>query len=158
EHFQEGKKDAQALRNAARSLLGAIPESLTEKALAKMPLVQQVGKAAAAAEKQLGEKTTYTMRLLKRPVQYPRLADPYDSKADLNARARSYLPANCSQCHVLAGGGNAMIDLEFNTAAGKMQLFGVRPQHDSFKIADAALVAPGHPERSVLLQRMDRRG
>jgi glucose/arabinose dehydrogenase/mono/diheme cytochrome c family protein len=158
EHFQQAKKTAQGLRKPVRSLLGTIPESLIEKALAKVPFIQQVGNAAAAAEKQLGEKATYTARLLKRPAQYPRLADPYDAKTDLNARARSYLHANCSQCHVLAGGGNAMIDLEFNTAAGKMQLFGVRPQHDSFKIADAALVTPGHPERSVLLQRMDRRG
>jgi len=112
----------------------------------------------AAAEKQLAEKTTYTTRLLKRPAQYPRLADPYDKKADLSARARSYLHANCSQCHVLAGGGNAMIDLEFTTPVAKMLLFGVRPQHDTFKIQDAAVIAPASPERSVLLQRMSRRG
>jgi glucose/arabinose dehydrogenase/mono/diheme cytochrome c family protein len=158
EHFQQAKKNVQALRKTARSLLGPMPESLVEKALGKLPLVQQVGKDVAAAEKHLADKTTYTTRLLKRPAQYPRLADPYDKKADLSARARSYLHANCSQCHVLAGGGNAMIDLEFTTPTAKMQLLGVRPQHDAFQIKDAALIAPSSPERSILLHRIGRRG
>src|SRR5262249_40561918 len=57
EHFQEAKKNVQALRKTARSLLGAIPESLVEKTFARMPLVQQAGKDAAAAEKQLADKT-----------------------------------------------------------------------------------------------------
>lgn len=83
-----------------------------------------------------------------------KLADPYDAKADLNARARSYLQANCAHCHVEAGGGNSLMDLEFQTKPAQMKIFDVRPQHHTFDIADAKLVAPGHPERSVLLHRI----
>lgn len=87
-----------------------------------------------------------------------RLVDPYDSAADLEARARSYLHVNCSVCHVEAGGGNAMMELEFATPRAKMNLINARPQHDTFGMADAMLVAPGDPSRSVLLQRISRRG
>src|SRR5262249_16574351 len=63
EHFQEAKKNVQALRQTVRSLVGAMPESLLEKAIGKLPRVQQVAKDVAAAEKQLADKATYTTRL-----------------------------------------------------------------------------------------------
>ncbi len=96
--------------------------------------------------------------LKKRPEQLSRLVNPYDASANLDARARSYLHANCAQCHVDAGGGNAAIELEFTTARNRMRLFGVRPLHDTYGIADAQLIAPGQPERSILYQRVARRG
>ncbi len=92
------------------------------------------------------------------PDRHRRLVDPYDPKADLTLRARSYLHSNCAQCHVEAGGGNAQIDLEFTTPLDKMRLIDVAPQHHTFGLKDARLVARGHPERSVLLHRMAHRG
>jgi uncharacterized repeat protein (TIGR03806 family) len=86
-----------------------------------------------------------------------KLVDPYDKTANLNARARSYLHANCAQCHVEAGGGNALFDVAFTTKADKMKLFDVKPVHQTFKVDDARLIAPGAPERSVLLHRMSNR-
>jgi uncharacterized repeat protein (TIGR03806 family) len=86
-----------------------------------------------------------------------RLVDPYDPKQDVGLRARSYLHANCAQCHVEAGGGNAQMELEFTTALDKMRLIDVKPLHDTFGLPDARLVAPGHPERSVLLRRISHR-
>ncbi|MGH7172597.1 MAG: PQQ-dependent sugar dehydrogenase [Gemmataceae bacterium] len=91
------------------------------------------------------------------PEKYRRLVDPYDRKQDINLRARSYLHANCAQCHVEAGGGNAQMELEFNTKLDKMRLIDVKPVHDTFGLPDARLVAPGHPERSVLLRRISHR-
>ena len=91
------------------------------------------------------------------PDKYPRLVNPSDLKQELDRRARSYLHANCSQCHVGAGGGNSQIDVEFTTAAEKTRLFDVRPLHDTYGLPDARLVAPGSPERSVLLHRMSHR-
>jgi mono/diheme cytochrome c family protein len=96
--------------------------------------------------------------LPKSPEDYDRLTDPYDATADLGKRARSYLHSNCAQCHVEAGGGNSAIDLHLRTTPDRMRLFDVRPQHDAFEIADPRIVAPGAPERSILVHRISRRG
>jgi glucose/arabinose dehydrogenase len=91
------------------------------------------------------------------PEKYRRLVDPYDPTQPVDLRARSYLHANCAQCHVEAGGGNAQMELEFTTPLDKMRLVDVKPLHHTFGIADARLVAPGCPERSVLLRRVSHR-
>jgi hypothetical protein len=88
------------------------------------------------------------------PEQYRHLVDPYDKNQDLNLRARSYLHANCAQCHVEAGGGNAQMELEFTTKLQDMRVVDVKPVHHTYDLPDAKLIAPGHPERSVLLHRM----
>lgn len=87
-----------------------------------------------------------------------RLVDPYDDRADLTLRARSYLHSNCSHCHVEAGGGNAQIQLEHHIPLDKLNLVDVAPMHHRFGLADARIVAPGAPERSVLLHRVTHRG
>lgn len=87
-----------------------------------------------------------------------RLVDPYDAKAPLAARARSYLHANCAVCHVDAGGGNSQFQLDYLVSTDKWKLVDVVPLHDKFGIADARLVAPGSPEKSVLLHRVAMRG
>jgi uncharacterized repeat protein (TIGR03806 family) len=92
------------------------------------------------------------------PEHYPRLVDVYDRNQDVDKRARSFLHANCSICHIEAGGGNAQMELEFVTARDKMRLFDVKPVHHTYGLPDAKLIAPGHPERSVLLQRLTHRG
>jgi uncharacterized repeat protein (TIGR03806 family) len=86
------------------------------------------------------------------------LVDPYDTGQDLDRRARSYLQVNCSVCHVEAGGGNAKMELGFTTKLERMNLFSARPQHDTFGIDNAMLVFPGDPQRSILYQRVSRRG
>jgi putative heme-binding domain-containing protein len=95
---------------------------------------------------------------LKPPSTLSRLADPYDAKNDLEARVRSYLHVNCSVCHVSAGGGNSKMELGIATSREKMSLLQARPQHDTFGIADAMLVAPSDPRRSVLVRRLSQRG
>jgi mono/diheme cytochrome c family protein len=112
----------------------------------------------ALLENKLRATPTYATVLPRRSEFYQRLVDPHDPRADVNARARSYLHANCSQCHVMAGGGNSRIELEFVTPRNEMYLFGIQPQHHTYGIADAKLVEPGNPDRSVLLQRLVRRG
>jgi glucose/arabinose dehydrogenase len=99
-----------------------------------------------------------TALLPRHPDEYPRLADPADERAGIDERARSYLQANCAHCHVWAGGGNSAIDLHVSTPLEKMRLVGEAPLHDRFGIAEAKLVAPGAPERSILVHRLSRRG
>jgi len=87
------------------------------------------------------------------PAELPRLVDPYDRWESLELRARSYLHANCSNCHV-GGGGNSQMDVAFETPPHRTGLFDVAPLHSRFGIEGARLVAPGHPERSIVLARI----
>jgi uncharacterized repeat protein (TIGR03806 family) len=87
-----------------------------------------------------------------------RLANPYDEKQPLEARVRSYLDTNCAPCHIEAGGGNSTIQLNSGPPLEKMRLVSAHPRHATFGIPSALLVAPGNPERSILYQRISRRG
>jgi len=86
------------------------------------------------------------------------LTNPYSKDQDINERARAYLHVNCSICHVESGGGNAKMELRLGTGKQRMNVFDARPQHSTFGIADAMLIAPGDPARSVLHRRISRRG
>jgi len=90
----------------------------------------------------------------KAPSECERLADPSDASQPLEARARSYLHSNCAHCHVESGGGNAQMNLKFNTKPEEFKVIGVKPVHQTFGLAEPQLVSPGHPERSVLLHRV----
>jgi putative heme-binding domain-containing protein len=50
------------------------------------------------------------------------------------------------------------MELGIATRSQRMNLLEARPQHDTFGIQNAMLVAPGEPERSVLLHRVSHRG
>ncbi len=88
----------------------------------------------------------------------PRLANPYDASADPTNRVRAYLHANCSHCHTEAGGGNSAMELTAKTKIENMRILDARPQHDTFELPDARIIAPGHPERSVMFRRLSQRG
>jgi glucose/arabinose dehydrogenase len=96
--------------------------------------------------------------LPRRRDDRPRLVDPSEARAPLEARVRSYLHVNCSTCHVKEGGGNALMELGLTTPLRRTRLIDEVPLHNRFDLADARLVAPGSPERSVLYQRVSRRG
>ena len=100
----------------------------------------------------------FTAALPKPLEDQEKLIDPRDGSQDLELRARTYLHVNCSVCHVEAGGGNSRMQLTLSTPRDKMELLKARPQHDTFGITSAMLVAPGSPERSVLLRRLSQRG
>ncbi|MDA1177924.1 MAG: PQQ-dependent sugar dehydrogenase, partial [Planctomycetota bacterium] len=94
-----------------------------------------------------------------RPLaEMPQLVNPYDPQHPLDARARSYLHTNCSVCHILTGGGNARMELEITTDANSLAIIDQHPQHDTLGVENARIVAPGEPERSILFQRISRRG
>lgn len=107
--------------------------------------------------RKLENQPRYVNQLPGQSGDFRRLVDPYDATADREARVRSYLHANCAHCHQMAGGGNSAIDLLITTGRGDTRLLDVVPQHDTFGIRDARLVAPGDPARSVLHRRLTLR-
>jgi uncharacterized repeat protein (TIGR03806 family) len=119
------------------------------KARAKAP-----HNVAAPDQRQPKRATLFT----RFPAGLKKLVDPYDKTQDVNLRARSWLHANCSSCHVEAGGGNAQMELEFTRDLDKMRLFDEKPVHQTFELMDARLLAPGDPNRSVLIHRLSKRG
>ncbi len=91
-------------------------------------------------------------------AKLPKLADPYDAAQPLEARARSYLHANCAICHINAGGGNSQVDFSHTAKPEKFNAIDVPPLHHKFGIENARIIAPGDPARSVLLHRIAHRG
>ncbi len=88
----------------------------------------------------------------------PKLVDPYDAKAEINLRGRSYLHVNCAHCHRFGGGGSANIELVIDKAVEDCKLINVPPTQGTFGINDAQVIAAGDPDRSVLLYRMLKLG
>jgi hypothetical protein len=141
--------------NWADEARGALRDEAKAKGMSDREVEKYVERQTATRLQR--ERSGPSPMLTFAPDGYKRLADPYDPKADLGPRARSYLHANCAQCHVEAGGGNAQMELEFTTELSKTRLVNVKPVHHTFGLPDARLVAPGHPERSVLLYRISNR-
>ncbi|MDB5310371.1 MAG: gdhB [Gemmataceae bacterium] len=92
------------------------------------------------------------------PEKLAKLADPRDPKADLDARARSYLQANCSHCHRKWGGGNAEFQLLATLDLKDTGTIGVKPGQGTFDLKDPRLIVPGDPDRSMIHHRMTRLG
>lgn len=136
----------------ARPFTRLIPEPST-KALQK-----RLDTATAPLRAALSGHGGDTTKLYRPLEEFPRMADPRDAKQPLGDRVRSYLHVNCSICHVEAGGGNAAVNLHLSTPLDKMKLVNEVPIHDRFGLTDARLVAPGAPERSILVERLARRG
>jgi len=68
------------------------------------------------------------------------------------------MPANCAICHVTSGGGNSLLDLDYSTPLARTLTYDVPPQHETFGIKEARLIAPGQPDLSVLYHRITMRG
>ncbi|NNC65661.1 MAG: hypothetical protein HKN84_12815, partial [Gammaproteobacteria bacterium] len=92
------------------------------------------------------------------PAALPALAAPNDASADLESRARAYLHTNCAQCHRPNGPTPTSLDLRFQTSLDNTAACDVIPQAGDLGVGAAArIIAPGDPDNSVLLARMNRR-
>jgi putative heme-binding domain-containing protein len=87
-----------------------------------------------------------------------RIADPTDEAQPLEARARSYLHANCGHCHSDHGGGSVPLRLQFPTPVAEMNAVGIRPTRGDFALPDACIIKPGDPYASTLYFRMAKFG
>ena len=96
--------------------------------------------------------------LPRNPAQLDRYASPTDSAASLEKRALTYLAVNCAHCHSPAGGGNSAMNFEWGVPPKQMHAIAEAPQHGDYGIADAHVISPSAPGRSVLIPRVASRG
>lgn len=79
---------------------------------------------------------------------WPKLVNPYDERADLDTRARSYIQGNCAHCHRTRG-----FDFRASASLEEMGLLCRTAYATHFPDAPE-LVSPGKPESSVLVRRV----
>jgi uncharacterized repeat protein (TIGR03806 family) len=79
-----------------------------------------------------------------------------NTAAPLASRVRSYLDANCAQCH-RPGGVEAFFDARFDTPLGKQDLLN-GPVENPLGISGAKIIVPGDISRSVLFHRISITG
>ncbi|MBT8099957.1 MAG: PQQ-dependent sugar dehydrogenase [Gammaproteobacteria bacterium] len=87
----------------------------------------------------------------------PALANPADTGASLDDRARAYLHTNCAQCHRPGGPTPTDLDLRYNTALSNTNACEVLPQQGDLGVVNARIIAPGDASRSVLAGRTNIR-
>jgi len=87
----------------------------------------------------------------------PAMTNPDDATATTADRARAYLHTNCSNCHQPNGPTPSDIDFRYSTALNATNVCDLPPLEGDLGIANARLVAPGEPSRSVVVERMARR-
>jgi glucose/arabinose dehydrogenase len=104
------------------------------------------------------QRSASSSPLLPRNLNRLRRFVANDAQANLEARARSYLGANCAHCHTLYGGGNSAMEFDWLSPREQMRTIGERPVHGDFGLPDARVVAPGAAARSVIVSRVSVRG
>lgn len=75
-----------------------------------------------------------------------------DASATLETRVRSYLDANCAQCH-RPGGSGALWDARFETPAAQQGILNGEVR-STFGVDGARIVTPGDPAKSILHLRV----
>lgn len=86
--------------------------------------------------------------------RFPPIPALDDESVSINDRARAFLKVNCSSCHRPDGPGDGKMDLRRETALLDMGICDVDPSVPWSDVQDARIVAPGEPDRSVLLARL----
>jgi uncharacterized repeat protein (TIGR03806 family) len=84
--------------------------------------------------------------------RFAKLVAVTDNTAPLELRARSYLDANCAQCH-RPGGVEAFFDARFDTPRGKQGLIN-GPVANPLGISGAKIVVPENVSKSILFHRI----
>lgn len=78
---------------------------------------------------------------------------PLEGPAPLESRARAYLHANCAMCHRPDGATPSAMDLRFAAPLAATKTCDVVPERGTMGIAGARLLAPGDPEKSLIVRR-----
>ncbi|HSI11888.1 MAG TPA: PQQ-dependent sugar dehydrogenase, partial [Chthoniobacter sp.] len=86
----------------------------------------------------------------------PRLAAGNYGAASAEWRVRSYLDANCATCHHPGGPARGNFDARFITPLSQQKLLDGDLAAGDLGIHGARVIVPGHPEKSVMFQRLKR--
>ena len=89
-------------------------------------------------------------------ARYSRLANLTNGAVSLELRVRSYLDANCSQCH-RPGGAGAFFDARFDTPLKKQNIINGPVANQLGTLGSnpgAKVVVPGNLEKSILYHRV----
>jgi len=92
------------------------------------------------------------------PKNPARLVNPHDTTQPLEARARSWLHANCAACHRNGAGGAVPSHLNIDKKLDTARVLDVKPTRGDFGLTDARVIAPGRPYSSALLWRIATEG
>ncbi len=92
------------------------------------------------------------------PSSAASMPSPADTSAPIANRARAYLHTNCAQCHRPGGPTPSTLDLRYTTALSATNACNAVPQLGTLGLGSAArLIAPGDPDNSIVINRMNRR-
>jgi uncharacterized repeat protein (TIGR03806 family) len=83
--------------------------------------------------------------------KYPTPTVPADGTVE--ARARSYMHANCSFCHRPQGIGGGSMDFRFATATGDINACDANPATGDLGVAGLKVLKPGDPAKSAISVR-----
>jgi uncharacterized repeat protein (TIGR03806 family) len=85
----------------------------------------------------------------------PALPRPADDRASLESRARAYMHANCSNCHRPESDGSGTIDLRYSVPFALTKACDAEAVRGSLGVGEEArIIAPGKPDKSMLVVRM----
>lgn len=164
--WNETQTDARLLQTDRRAQIGGAPWLYPSRADCSRCHVKAAGFALGFEAQQLGPQLEEwseqgllaASELTQVQDDNPVLVELDDTSISVSARARAYLHVNCSFCHRPRGPGGGTMDLRYRTALEQMGVCDVPPSVDDMRLADARLVAPGRPDSSVLLARMQTTG
>ncbi|WP_394846591.1 PQQ-dependent sugar dehydrogenase [Pendulispora brunnea] len=87
------------------------------------------------------------------PETLAKFPKPTD-EGNLGDRAASYLHANCSFCHRPNGIGGGGTDFRYATTLPNRKACNANPENGNLGIADAKIIAPGAPKKSLVSVRV----
>ncbi len=70
-------------------------------------------------------------------------------------RARSYIHSNCAYCHQPGGSGGGNMDFRMSATLDGMRVCNKVPTLSFMGLPDPKIIAPGDPDNSILVKRME---